>query len=160
MVSCAALLGSRGRKNVIAHIKSSVPPLHTQGFFITTSGQNPLCFPNILTTGSSSSTLTFHTALSHLLYQYQVKKGLSHLELPVLLSLLGKFTLKAVPPTVDLVWPCLACASYRIAEKCTQKSIGDSFSEENGSCLHLLYKNSSPDMQICPDLIWDVFLSL
>lgn len=36
--------GSQGRKDVIAHIKSSLPPPHTQSFFITTSGQKSPLF--------------------------------------------------------------------------------------------------------------------
>lgn len=80
----------------------SLLSLHIQGFFITTSGQNTLCFPNILIL------CPFTHFLTHLLYLYEVQKGLSHLELLVLLSLPGDFTLKAVPPTGDFVWPLLA----------------------------------------------------
>lgn len=102
VMSCAALLGSLGRKNVTAHVKSSLPSTCSGLFFITTSSQETLCIPK-LTTGSSSSMMIFQIALAHLIYQYQFNKHLSHLELSVPLPVSNRFTLKAFSPTVDLV---------------------------------------------------------
>lgn len=128
-MSSAALLGSWGRKYVIAHTKSSLPPLHTQGIFITTSDQT---FPIFQ---------IFWVVKVHWLFSLpwltrsistMSKKGLSQLELPVLLSLLGKFTLKAVPSTVDLGWPRLACAGVELQKNAQRTSVRDSFSEKLG----------------------------
>lgn len=154
LVSCAALLGSWCRKNVIAHIKSSLPPLHTQRFFITTSGQNPLCFPNILTTGSSSNTLTFHSALAHLLYQYQVKQGLSITS--IITSTAFSTRQLYLKGCSSNSWPSLTLLSlcYMELQKSAHRSQWETpFQKKMGAIYTFYKKTSSPDTQIAPDLI-------